>query len=175
MKKSQLYKNINFYKNIFEVIIIKKVSDSLTYQVQIVTLEHLNGNKRIFGGTLMGWIDIVAGVTARRHSGKDVSTVAVDYLQFKKPAYRNDTILLIGYITAAFNTSMEICVETYKETLQGDRTLINKAYFVMVAIDENDKPTPVPKLELITEKEKTEYNSALQRNALRKERRERGI
>ena len=119
----------------------------------------------------MGWIDIVAGVTARRHSGMDVSTVAVDYLQFKKPAYRNDTILLKGYITAAFNTSMEICVETYKETLLGERTLINKAYFVMVAIDENDRPQIVPKLELLTESEKSEYNAALKRNEIRKQRR----
>ncbi len=154
---------------------MKKVSDSVTYQVQIVTLEHLNGNKRIFGGTIMSWIDIVAGVTARRHSGSDVSTVAVDYLQFKKPAYRNDTILLKGYITAAFNTSMEICVETYKETLQGERTLINKAYFVMVAIDENDCPVKVPKLVLLTDEEKAEYNAAVKRNEMRKERRKNNI
>ena len=154
---------------------MKKVSDSVTYQVQIVTLEHLNGNKRIFGGTLMSWIDIVAGVTARRHSGMDVSTVAVDYLQFKKPAYRNDTILIKGYITAAFNTSMEICVETYKETLQGERTLINKAYFVMVAIDENDRPRTVPKLILETDEEKAEVDSAVKRKALRKERLEKGL
>ena len=154
---------------------MKKVSDSVTYQVQIVTLEHLNGNKRIFGGTLMGWIDIVAGVTARRHSGMDVSTVAVDFLQFKKPAYRNDTILLKGYITAAFNTSMEICVETYKETLKGERTLINKAYFVMVAIDENDRPTPVPKLEFTDEQEINEYNDAIKRNEIRRQRRKMDI
>ena len=158
-----------------EVIFLKKVSDSMTYQVQIVTPEHLNGNKRIFGGTLMGWIDIVAGVTARRHSGSDVSTVAVDYLQFKKPAYRNDTILLKGYITAAFNTSMEICVETYKETLQGERTLINKAYFVMVAIDENDKPQKVPKIGFESDFEREEYDAAVKRNELRKKRKEMGI
>ena len=70
---------------------------------------------------------------------------------------------------------MEICVETYKETLQGERTLINKAYFVMVAIDENDKPTPVPKLELVSHEERSEYEAALQRNELRKKRRKQGI
>lgn len=149
---------------------MKKVSDSLTYQVQIVTLEHLNGNKRIFGGTLMGWIDIVAGVTARRHSGCNVSTAAVDFLQFKKPAYRNDTIVIKGYITAAFNTSMDICVETYKETLNGERTLISKAYFVMVAIDENDMPTPVPKLNLQTTEEFKRYDAAVERRKNRRKR-----
>ena len=120
---------------------------------------------------LMVWIDIVAGVAARRHSGCDVSTVAVDFLQCKKPAYRNDTILLRGYLTAAFNTSMEVCVETYKEELSGEKTLINKAYFVMVAIDENDRPKKVPGLEFANEKEYAEYQAAVTRNEIRKERR----
>ena len=150
---------------------LKKVSDSLTHQVQIVTLEHLNGNKRIFGGTLMGWIDIVAGVAARRHAGCDVSTAAVDYLQFKGPAYRNDTIFLKAYLTAAFNTSMEVCVETYKESLRGERTLINKAYFVMVAIGENDRPMKVPKLILENDVQRKEFEDAERRNRIRKQRR----
>lgn len=152
-------------------MIAKKVRDSLTEQVQIVTLQHLNGNKRIFGGQLMVWSDIVAGVAARRHSGCDVSTVAVDYLQFRLPAYRNDTILLKGYLTAAFNTSMEVCVEIYKEELSGERTLINKAYFVMVALDSDDKPTKVPPLIPETEKEKQEFEDALKRNEIRQKRR----
>ena len=95
----------------------KKISDSLTYQVHIVNPRHLNGMGRIFGGTFMSWIDTVAGVVARRHSGRDVSTVAVDYLQFKMPAYRNDIILLKGYLTAVFTTSMEVCVESYREDI----------------------------------------------------------
>ena len=148
----------------------KKVSESYTQQAQIVTLSHLNGNKRIFGGQLMVWIDIVAGVVARRHSGSDVSTVAVDYLWFKEPAYRNDTIILKGYITAAFNTSMEICVETYKERLNGEQILINKAYLVMVAIDEEDKPKRVPKVEITNENEQKEYEAAVKRNLLRQSR-----
>ena len=36
---------------------------------------------------------------------------------------------------------MDSCVEH----LNGERTLINRAYFTMVALDENDHPTPVPK------------------------------
>ena len=148
----------------------KKVSDSCAEQAQSVTLSHLNGNKRIFGGQLMVWIDILAGVVARRHSGSDVSTVAVDYLWFKEPAYRNDTIILKGYITAAFNTSMEICVETYKERLSGKQTLINKAYLVMVAIDEDDKPKKVPKLDITNETEQKEFEDAVKRNMLRQNR-----
>jgi len=47
----------------------KTVSESRTEQVQILTQGTLNGDKRLFGGKLMEWIDVVAAVVARRHSG----------------------------------------------------------------------------------------------------------
>ncbi|MDP4119146.1 MAG: acyl-CoA thioesterase [Bacillota bacterium] len=149
-------------------MITKKVEDSMAEQVQIVTPQYLNGSKRMFGGQLMKWIDIVAAVVARRHAGTDVTTASVDTLQFRKPAYRNDTVVLKGYMTAAFNTSMEVCVEAYKEHFSGERTLINKAYLVLIAIDENDKPVPVPKLEITNEFERQNYDDALKRYQIRR-------
>ena len=47
----------------------KPASASLTSHVQILMPTDLNGYGRLFGGRLMEWIDVVAGVTARRHSG----------------------------------------------------------------------------------------------------------
>ena len=47
--------------------ISKRVADSRAEQIQILMPEHINGYKRLFGGRLMEWIDIVAGVVARRH------------------------------------------------------------------------------------------------------------
>ena len=49
----------------------KRVSDSVTEQVHILTQANLNGYHRLFGGKLMSWMDIVAAVVARRHSGKN--------------------------------------------------------------------------------------------------------
>lgn len=145
----------------------KKVSESYAQQVQILTQANLNGYSRLFGGQLMEWIDIVAAVVARRHSERNVTTAVVDMLEFKKPAYSNDTLIIKGKMTYAGRTSMEVKVETFVEELTGARTLINTAYLVMVALDENDKPTEIPELILETEEEKAEYNAAL----LRKERR----
>ena len=143
----------------------KRVSESRTEQVQILSQGTLNGYKRLFGGKLMEWIDVVAAVTARRHSGRNVTTAAVDSLEFKEAAYANDTLVIIGYITYTGNTSMEICVKTYVESLDGTRRLINKAYVIMVALDENERPTHVPGLILETEEEKREWEQALQRKA----------
>jgi Acyl-CoA hydrolase len=148
----------------------KKVIDSYTEQAQILTQGSLNGYKRLFGGQLMEWIDIVAAVVARRHSGKNVTTAVVDTLQFKGPAYANDTIVMIGKITYVGRTSMEVCVQTYVEALDGTKKLINTAYVVMVALDEEENPAEVPGLILENEEEKLEWDNAVRRNQLRKQR-----
>lgn len=124
----------------------KSVKDSYTEQVQILTQSNMNGFGRLFGGQLMEWIDIVAAVTARRHSQRNVTTVLVDSLEFKHPARVNDTLVLTGQIEKVGTSSMDIAVNTYIEYLSGERKLINKARLVMVALDENDRPTPVPRL-----------------------------
>ena len=141
----------------------KYVRDSYTEQVQILSQSSLNGYKRLFGGRLMEWIDVVAGVVARRHSNRNVTTAAVDNLRFEGPAYGNETIVLCGYITYTGRTSME--------ELNGHKRLINVAYLVMVALDENERPVEVPRLVLTTEEEKREWEAAVERTRLRKERR----
>lgn len=149
----------------------KRVSDSYTEQVQLLTKANMNGYNRLFGGTLMGWIDVVAAIVARRHSGRNVTTAVVDTLQFKGPAYENDHLLLTGKVTYVGKTSMEICVKTFVEALDGERRLINKAYVVMVALDENEKPAEVPGLILENEHEREAWMRGEKRNKLRKKRR----
>ena len=90
----------------------KTVRQSRTEQVQILTPAVMNGYRRLFGGRLMEWIDVVAAVTARRHSGKNVTTAAIDSLEFKKAARVNDTLVLIGEISHVGKTSMEVTVRT---------------------------------------------------------------
>ena len=145
----------------------KRVEESYTEQVQVLGLANMNGNDRLFGGTLMSWIDIVAAVVARGHSNRNVTTASVSELTFKAPAFANDTLLLCGHITYAGRTSMEICVESYVEELNGARNLINTAYLTMVALDENGLPCQVPPLLIETEKQKREFEAALERRKKR--------
>ncbi len=147
----------------------KRVSDSTTEQVHILSQGSLNGYKRLFGGQLMSWIDVVAAVVARRHSEKNVTTAVVDMLQFNAPAYANDTVCIVGKITYAGRTSMEVKVSAYVEELSGERKLINTAYVVMVALDENERPTEVPGLILETDEEREEYENAKMRKQRRKQ------
>ncbi|MFA7637501.1 MAG: acyl-CoA thioesterase [Monoglobales bacterium] len=147
----------------------KRVSDSITEQVHILTQANLNGYNRLFGGQLMSWMDVVAAVVARRHSERNVTTAVIDMLQFNAPAYANDTIYIIGKLTYVGRTSMEVKVSVYVEELSGEKKLINTAYIVMVALDENERPTAVPGLILESEEERIEYERAKERKIRRKE------
>ena len=152
--------------------IAKTVAESRTEQVQIILPEHINGFDRLFGGRLVEWIDIVAGVVARRHSNHNVTTASIDNLQFKAPAHVNNTVLLRGQITHVGETSMEVRVDTFVEDLGGQRKLINRAYLVMVALDENENPITVPHIIPVTDEEKEEFEAGIKRRALRKQRRQ---
>ncbi len=135
----------------------KSPRDSRAENVRILLTEDLNGYGRLFGGRLMEWADITAAVVARRHCEKNVTTVFVDDLQFLAPAYSNDTLVLKGSLTYVGNTSMEVRVDTYVESLAGVRKLVNRAHLVLIALDENEQPTKVPKLLLETQEEQAEF------------------
>ncbi|MBE5804397.1 MAG: acyl-CoA thioesterase [Clostridiales bacterium] len=148
----------------------KTVAESRTTHVEILMPGDLNGYSRLFGGKLMEWIDVVAGVVARRHAGREVTTASVDNLEFQAPAYVNDTIVLEGRITCVGRTSMEVRVDTFVEELGGTRHQVNRAYLVMVALDRNQKPAPVPELILETEEDHAEWDAGLRRRELRRTR-----
>jgi len=145
----------------------KRVSDSYTEQVQIIFPQHVNGTQRLFGGQLMAWIDVVAAVVARRHSGCSVTTATVDELSFLHAALMDNTIVLAGRVTYVGKTSIEVRVDTYVERLDGGRELVNRAYLVLVALDRDGKPAEVPGLVLETEEDRSEWAAGAVRRQAR--------
>ena len=141
-----------------------------TTAVQIVMPQHCNGyaKPRLFGGQIMAWTDVVGAVAARRYTGKAVTTVCIDNLTFLKPAYLNDTIVQEAVVTWTGRTSLEVRVESMVERLDGSRELINRAYAVFVALDEEDRPCPVPPFVPETEEEKEIFREAETRRKIRK-------
>lgn len=70
---------------------------------------------------------------------------------------------------------MEVRVDSYVEDVDGKKTQINRAHITMVALDENDRPTPVPRLEVETEEEKAEWIRAEKRREIRMMRKAEGF
>ena len=140
-----------------------------TTAVQIVMPQHCNGysRPRLFGGQIMAWIDVTGAVAARRYTQQAVTTVCIDNLTFLKPAYLNDTVVLEAVVTWAGRTSLEVRVDSMVERLDGSRELINRAYAVFVALDEEDRPVPVPAFVPVTDEEKQEFAAAEKRRKIR--------
>ena len=140
-----------------------------TTTVQIVMPQHCNGyaKPRLFGGQIMAWIDVVGAVAARRYTGQAVTTVCIDNLTFLKPAYLNDTVVQEAVVTWTGRTSLEVRVDSMVERLDGSRELINRAYAVFVALDDEDRPTAIPMLVPETDEEKAEFRAAEQRRQIR--------
>ena len=154
----------------------RSVEESRVETVRMVRPNHLNAAGRLFGGILMQWLDETAGLVAMRHTRQNVITASVDNLRFIHGAYNGEMIVIIGKDTYVGNTSMEVRVDTYVENEKdGMRRPINRAYFTMVAIDKDDKPTRVPRLILHSEEERAEWEAAEKRREMRVKRKEEGF
>lgn len=145
----------------------KTVAESRTEMIQLVLPMYVNSSFRLFGGQLMQWIDVVAAVVARRHSGCKVTTAAVEQLDFQAPAELDDMVVLRGRITYVGRTSMEVCVDTYVEALGGERRQVNRALLTLVALGADKRPTEVPALRLETDEERADYAAGQARKMAR--------
>lgn len=154
---------------------MKRVEDSVTEQSHLLFPRALNANGRLFGGQLLEWIDETAGIVAKRHAECNVVTVAIDNMHFKKGATQEDTIYMRGHLTYVGRSSMEVRIDTYAEKLDGTRVMINRAYFLMVGTDENQKPIEVPGLIVEGINQEIEWEAAKKRQELRKQRNREGF
>lgn len=152
----------------------KRVTDSMTVISSIMQPEHANIYGNVHGGEIMKLMDITAGVVARKHSRKPAVTAMVNELEFLLPSHIGDLINCYGQITYVGKKSMEVLIKVTFEDLSKDEgeRLALKAYFTMVALDENDTPTEVPGLKVDSEQEKKLYAEGEKRYLRHKKERE---
>ncbi|WP_254603192.1 acyl-CoA thioesterase [Sphingomonas bacterium] len=95
----------------------------------------------IFGGWLMGQMDLAAGSVASRHSGGRAVTIAVDAMKFHAPVLVGDEVSVFATLIAVGNTSMTIEVEAWRRARHvEDMCKVTQARFVFVATDEERRP-----------------------------------
>jgi acyl-CoA thioesterase YciA len=104
-----------------------------------------NPNGDIFGGWLMGLMDLAAGNAAGRRARGRVATVAVDAIVFHSPVLVGDEVSIHGRIVHVGRTSMRIDIEAWRRERASDAAnLVTEAVFTFVAIDAARRPRPVP-------------------------------
>jgi uncharacterized protein (TIGR00369 family) len=129
----------------------------------------------IHGGIIMKLIDEAAAACAYRYCRAHVTTAAIDRIDFHHPVQIGDLVRLAAHVNHAGHTSMEIGVRVAAENLRsGIVTHTNSAYLVLVAIDEDGRPIPVPAFLPATPEETAWFAAAQERRRQRLRLRERG-
>ncbi|MGC4376780.1 acyl-CoA thioesterase [Fictibacillus sp. Mic-4] len=151
----------------------KYVSESRTVKSSMILPPDTNHHGTLFGGKLMAYIDDVAAIAATRHARQNVVTASTDSVDFLHPIKVGHSVCLEAFVTWAHKTSMEVFVKVISENLiSGERKVCAVSFLTFVALDQDGKPTPVPKVIPETEEEKWLHETAAERAVNRRKRRE---
>jgi acyl-CoA hydrolase len=135
---------------------------------ELVLPQHTNALGSIFGGTVMGWMDVCAAIAAQRHTGRVVVTAAVDDLVFHEAIRLGEVARVTARVTGAFRTSVEVEVRVeHEDTRSGARALCVEAFMTFVALDDARRPAPVPPLALDTPEDAARQAAAAARREQR--------
>lgn len=135
---------------------------------QLMHPEHANLLGNVHGGWIMKLVDEAGALACMRHAQRKVVTVAIDSMVFRQPIRIGDLIILNAEVSYAGRTSMEAEVHVLAENpITGEQTHTNTAYLVYVALDDEGRPTSVPRLQAETEEEKRRMEEAEERQERR--------
>lgn len=136
---------------------------------QIVMPMHTNGVAGVmFGGVMMQWIDVCAGVAAMRHAAGAVLTASIDRLDFLSPVQVGEIVVLQAMVNFVARTSMEVGCRVETEDMRSrTRRYVTKAYLTFVAVDDRGRPRPIQPLSLETETDNRRHREAEARRHIR--------
>ncbi len=103
-----------------------------------------NPSGRIFGGWVLGQMDIAGGIHAAGQAGGRVVTVAVDAMSFHKPVHVGDAVSCYARIQRIGRTSISVLVETWvRRSRLGGPIHVTEGLFTYVAVDEQGHPQEI--------------------------------
>jgi len=100
----------------------------------------------IFGGWLMGQVDIAGSIPALHRAKGRVATVAVNSFVFKQPIFVGDLVSFYTRIVKVGTTSITIEVEVYaqRDPAKPVCVKVTEATLTYVAVGEDRKPRVIP-------------------------------
>jgi len=100
----------------------------------------------VFGGWIMGQVDIAGSIPALHRAKGRVATVAVNSFIFKQPLFMGDMVSFYAQIVKVGRTSITVNVEVYaqRDLERPTCVKVTEATLTYVAVDDNRKPRVVP-------------------------------
>ena len=98
----------------------------------------------IFGGWLLGQMDIAGGIFAAAITHGRTATVAVDAMTFRKPVFVGDVMCIYIELVRIGTTSITVHVEAWViRRNAATRVLVTDGNFTYVALDEERRPRTI--------------------------------
>ncbi|MDM9628348.1 acyl-CoA thioesterase [Rhizobium sp. S152] len=99
----------------------------------------------IFGGWVMAQMDLASGISAAERAKGRVVTAAVKEMAFALPVKIGDTLSIYTEIERVGRTSITLRIEAWATRARYNKMeRVTAGTFIMVALDENGQPKPVP-------------------------------
>ncbi len=138
------------------------MSRSATTMSKLMTPDEANVYGNVHGGAILKYIDEAAAVSAWRHARvPKVVTVSLERMDFKEPVYIGDILTIHATVRHVGKTSMLVGVRVEAETpTTGQIRHTASCYMTFVALDRNNKPTPVPAVVATTPDETAKMEKA---------------
>jgi acyl-CoA thioesterase YciA len=103
-----------------------------------------NQNGDIFGGWVLGQMDIAGGIFASKIARGRCVTIAVDAMTFRKPVFVGDVVCVYASSIRIGTTSITVRVEAWViRRNETRRILVTEGNFTYVAVDANGRARPV--------------------------------
>ena len=147
---------------------VKKPSESSLTTARLMMPMDANILGNVFGGAIMRYMDEVAAIVAWRHAGRNCVTASIDRMNFWKPVFVGNVLILRASVNYVGETSMEIGVRIEAQDPATRKvTHTGSCYLTYVAIDSNRRPVKVPRLKLTNDVERRRFREAATRRKLR--------
>jgi acyl-CoA hydrolase len=151
----------------------KFARETRCFKVSRVFPTDVNNHNTLFGGKLMSYIDDIASISASKLCRVTAVTASTDSVDFLYPIRPSDSVSLESFVTWTGKSSIEVFVKVIREDLRsGEKKIAATSFLTFVALDEDNRPIPVPQVVPETEEELKLFETAEQRTAMRKHRRE---
>jgi len=134
----------------------KRPQDSEIFMTELVLPNDTNMLGNLMGGRMLHWMDISGALAASKHAQKFVATVNINTVDFRHPVRMGEMVELHARLIKVGTTSMDVKVTVISENLKtASKIKTNEAYLTYVALDDDQRPTPVPRLILDDTPEKS--------------------
>ena len=123
------------------------MSDARIPAIKVILLpKDTNALGTIFGGVILSHIDLASAVEARKVARHRYVTKAMREVEFHEPVFLGDIVNFFTETVRVGRTSVTVKVTVEAERWgggEGERVMVTQAEVVLVAVDEQGRPTPV--------------------------------